>query len=112
MNALNITLLTRALAEANNSQSLRTLFEAGGEINEDLDDTFAIVPRPTGLEVKPKSNGTEYEVMVGLNWLNNEDGRHEIADIGIIWNAETNQLTSAYCWGYSHTQEEWKELYK
>lgn len=107
---LNITLLTRAIAAANNSVDLQQLFEAAGEINEDPAGAFKLIPHKQGLIVEPhKSKNNVYEIYMGMHWLNEEEGgQPEIADVVLFWNTDINELTSAQCCGVSFTHEEWE----
>lgn len=107
---LNITKLTHAIAENNNSTALQELFEAAGEINEDPAGAFKLIPHKDGLQVQPhKSKESVYEIYMGMHWLNEEeDGQPEIADVVLFWNSDINELTSAQCCGVSFTHEEWE----
>lgn len=105
---LNITKLQHALAQANTSAILQALFEKGGEINEDVDGVFKLVPHKEGLLVKDKTT-LLYAVYMGLYWTNYEDdvdGRLEIASVELIYNTSTNVLTEMQCCGTSVTVEE------
>lgn len=105
--SLNITLLTRALAENNNSSDIQRLFKAAGEINDDPRGAFKLIPHKRGLVVVPYKE-TQYEVRMGMHWFNDEDDQDEIADVVLYWDTTIDQLTSAQCCGVSFTHEEWK----
>ena len=113
--SLNITKLVHAIAQIKeDSAEIQALFLAGGEINEDPHNAFALLTPPSGLQVRPKVNSDSiYQAFVGLTWINpEEDDRLEIADIVVEFDAETNMLTSAGCCGVSFTQDEWNEMNK
>ena len=105
---LNITLLQKALAESNTSELLQALFEKGGEINEDVDGVFKLVPHKEGLLVEKKSN-IIHCVYMGMYWTNYEDdinGVLEVASVELTYDTIHNKLTKANCCGYSVTHEE------